>query len=293
MIKIRVPATSANLGIGFDCLGIAFDLYNTFTVEQSDSLQFENIDEKYCNENNLFVQSYRASGGTNIRVRLDGDIPVSRGLGSSASLIVGGIAAYQALHGGLTDKQMLEIATKLEGHPDNAAPALMGGLIGCLNTGEEILTKSFNVHPSYCFTVCIPDFEVSTPLARSVLPDNYPRSVAANSSACALFTMDALASGNMELLKKACVDEIHEPYRKKLIDEFEDLQAITEADTDGKLLISGSGSTCLYISKQSLSAKALDKISCLKHHWKTITVHACHGVEIWNENKQTWVSMIQ
>ncbi|MCI2154070.1 MAG: homoserine kinase [Solobacterium sp.] len=292
MIKFRVPATSANLGPGFDCLGLALNLYNTFEIEPSDELILENTEPRFANPDNLFVQAFRKAGGKNLHVRFDCDIPSSRGLGSSAAMIVGGIAAAKLLGIPLTGNQIFELSAEMEGHPDNAAPCIYGGLTACMIRSNGLyLTRKLPLSEVFHFTVLIPDFEVSTHQARSILPEAYPRSVAAGNGAHAVLLTEAFRTGDFELLKEASIDHLHEPYRKTLIPHFEEARKIAESDTDGKLLISGSGSTCLLISTKPLSETAAAEISGLPEEWKILPLQAAHeGTEYFEEG--TWKKII-
>ena len=135
MIKIRVPATSANMGPGFDTMGIALDIFNIFYAEKSDSLIIENVDEEFKNRDNLFVVAYDKTLATknlkaDVYVKFETVIPLSRGLGSSSSLVVAGVLAANHLHKlGLSMQEMLNICNEIEGHPDNVAPCLLGGFV--------------------------------------------------------------------------------------------------------------------------------------------------------------------
>lgn len=280
MIKIRVPATSANLGPGFDCLGIALGVYNTYEVSSSDTLQFEGIPEKYCNEDNMFVQAYRKAGGKgNIRVKFEYDIPISRGLGSSASLLTGGVLAAQLLNGEVDRRKAFELVSDMEGHPDNAAPSVFGGLTASMKGSSGWITRSLPFSEMLRFTVLIPDYEVLTSEARAILPESYPRSVAASNAGKAILLCEALRTGDMALLKEAATDQIHEPYRGTLIPNYETVRAIAEEDTGGVLVISGSGSTCLLISSRPLSGKAAFQIMTLPEHWAVKELPVCSGPE--------------
>lgn len=289
MLTIKTPATSANLGPGFDCLGLALNIYNSFEVELSDHNILENIEDRFNNDNNLFLQAYRkgceAIGVSDcIHAVFHCDIPVSRGLGSSASLITAGLCAASILHDdALSEDQIFALASEMEGHPDNAAPCIYGGLTACMSNHNRFISHQLPLADNWKFTVFIPDFEVSTEQARSILPDNYPRAVASQNAAHAVMMVSALASGNPFFLKEAAIDQIHEPYRKTLIHNFDDLKQISEDSTDGRLLISGSGSTCLLISTLDLSDHAIEKIQSLPHHWQIHSAKpALQGTEIWS-----------
>ncbi|MBR2577428.1 MAG: homoserine kinase [Erysipelotrichaceae bacterium] len=255
MLRFKVPATSANLGIGFDCLGVAFDLYDRFEVEKADRWQFNGFLDEYANVNNLFVKAYKKACAYKkdkvipLKVTLKAEVPSSRGLGSSSCLIIGGIYAYSALNGScLSKEEMLMIATSIEGHPDNAAPAIYGGL--CVANKDRIV--KLKVSDKWHFGLWIPDYEVKTSEARKVLKDEIERKDAVSNISASLIAVDALTHFNKENIPLIMNDTIHEPYRRKLIKNFSRLKK--EAMSKGALafIISGSGSTCLSISDRPL-----------------------------------------
>ncbi len=290
-MRIKVPATSANVGPGFDCLGIAFDIYNTFDVRLADRDILHHTETRFCNPDNLFLRAYhkacrKMEVESFVEADFNSDIPVSRGLGSSAALIVGGIVAANELNGRkLSEEDIFLLASEMEGHPDNAAPAFFGGLTACLKDGDTYLARNLSLHEDWRFTVLIPDFEVSTEEARGILPAVYPRADAASNGAHAILTCEALRTGDLSLLKAAAKDLIHEPYRRTLIHDFDIIRDIAEEDTDGVFLISGSGSTCLLISKRPLSEDAEDMIRDRKDPaWKVLAVKpAFQGCEVYEE----------
>lgn len=259
MIRIAVPATSANLGVGFDSFGLAIELYNYFEVELSDCWQFENFEERFANEENLFIVAYKLTleklGIKNqcCKVKIQSNIPVCRGLGSSASLIVGGIFAANALNGNLlSKKEVLELATILEGHPDNAAPAIYGGLCICGKANDEIIVLNKTVNDLWHIGLWIPDFELSTELARGVLPTQYSRKDVITNVSSAVLAIEALEKGESTLISTIMNDTIHEPYRQKLIKGFDEAKSYALSLGVDAFIISGSGSTCLSISKKDL-----------------------------------------
>ena len=291
MIRIKVPATSANLGPGFDCLGIALGLYNTFEVEESKELVLEGVEERFCNEDNLFVKAYRTAGGSgNIHVKFNYDIPISRGLGSSATLYTGGVLAYQLLNHCLDPQKLFKIVCDLEGHPDNAAPSVFGGLTASMRGTNGWITHSIPLNETLRFTVFIPDVEISTEEARASLPESYPRKVAAANGGKAILMSEALRCGDIDLLRQAAADQIHEPYRRKLIPNFDIVKKTVEYDTGGALVISGSGSTCLLISDHPLSDPAALKIMILPEHWSIQELPVSTGPE-YQEN-DIWQGII-
>ena len=146
---------------------------------------------------------------------------------------------------------------------------------------KHFLSHKLSIHKDWKYTALVPNVEVSTEEARSALPDHYPRTKVATAISNAILTSQALQEGNLTLLSAATHDIVHEPYRQKLIPNFEIVQQIVKKDTDGILLISGSGSTCLCIAKKELSTAARLKIASLPHHWQCLQLDiAYHGTEI-------------
>lgn len=257
MIKIKVPGTSANLGPGFDAFGLALSIYNTFSVEEKKDgkLTIRGVERKYQSDTNLVYRSmqkvfkkidYHPRG---LYIHSSVDVPISRGLGSSATCIVGGLLGANALSGNqLTIDDIFDMAVELEGHPDNVAPAIFGGLVVSLNDqGENIHIKS-TVHPCYEFYALVPDFTLSTADARRVLPKKISHNDAAHNISRATMTYLALINGSEEILKCCMRDRLHQPYRKKLIAHYE---AVTRKARDLGCLntcISGAGPTILAIN---------------------------------------------
>ena len=292
MLKIKTPASSANLGPGFDCLGLSLDLYNTFAVETSDQDILDNVEERFNNSDNLFLRAYhygmeKIGIADGIHAVFDCKIPVSRGLGSSAAMIVGGLTAASALHqDALSDNDIFQYASELEGHPDNAAPCFFGGLTASTKLSDRYLAHKLDLNEDWHFTVFIPDFEVSTEQARAILPDSYPRPVAAANGSFLLYMTEGLRTGSYALLQAGARDALHEPYRKQLISGFDEIKDITEKECRGVFLISGSGSTCLLISKMPLTMHAANQIHMLpNHHWQIKELHPANGTEIRGEEE--------
>ncbi|MGM9645925.1 MAG: homoserine kinase [Eubacteriales bacterium] len=287
-IKIKVPATSANLGSGFDCVGIAFKLYNVFEFEKTESgLSFEGCAEKYANENNLAYKAYRAvcekiGESSNVKIKFcDTGVPVSRGLGSSATLICAGAYAANALFGKkLNYSEILEICTEIEGHPDNVAPALLGSLCASVSDCGEIKSVKFPVSKKLFFTALIPDFEVSTSEARAVLPKEIQRTDAIyNMSRVALLPY-AFSSGYPDLIKAVTKDKIHEQYRKKLFKNVSDVEKICYGCGALTFNISGAGSTCLCISLEDISAELSQELAGIENEWRVVPLEVSEdGVE--------------
>lgn len=257
MIKVITPATSANLGPGFDSLGVALSLCNTFEVEKARKFEVTGGPKKFQNEDNLFIVAFKKTcikAGKIIKcsVKITTKIPVSRGLGSSASLIVAGaVAANELLGNPLSKDEIFNICAEIEGHPDNVAPCLYGGLHLAYKSDEGdyndyILHLADNVY----FTAIVPDYELSTEEARKVLPDSYSRSDVVYNLQRAVLTVKSLEYGDHFTLRKACEDKIATPYRKGLIKEFDQVLKTVRYNLGTCLTISGSGSTMLAISDQ-------------------------------------------
>lgn len=261
MVKVLTPATSANIGPGFDCLGIAYNLYNEFEVELSDKLIIEGCDLKYQNENNLFYIGFnsvkeRLNRYEKCKVIIHSNIPVSRGLGSSASLIVAGVLSANNLFGNkLFLEELFEIATKIEGHPDNIAPCMFGGFT-CAYQNEKPEYIHLNVSNSLRYTLIIPDYELSTSQSRSVLPKNYNRQDVVFNISRNVLLIKAFESGDEKLIKEALQDKIHQPYRKELIKDYDRIEKICLDNKAISMVLSGAGPTMLAISKiDNLSSK--------------------------------------
>lgn len=275
MIKITVPATSANLGPGFDTMGIALNIFNTFYVEKSDKLVIENVPEEFKNRSNLFVEAYditlaKKNRKAEVFVKFETEVPLSRGLGSSSTLVVAGVLAANYLHDlNLSTQEMLNICNDIEGHPDNVAPCLLGGFVSTVVDKNIPYSQKIDVDKKFFFTVMIPDFEVKTADARAVMPEHIKISDAVYSLSRAISLSFALKDGDEERVKVSFDDKIHEPYRRPLIPDYEKLKK--EVMNKGALafLISGSGSTCLAISTDKEFSKKI-QIRDLKANWKLL-----------------------
>lgn len=261
MIKIKVPATSANLGVGFDCLGLAVSLYSyaSFT-ENSEKLTITGCDPKYQNTDNLIYQAFVKGCQTleqdvpNVKITIENQIPISRGLGSSAFCVVAGLMGANAWFGNTLNKeQLLDLATQIEGHPDNVSPAIYGQLGASFIDHQDVQTVHFQVHPSLHFVALIPDYQVSTEQARSILPKEMSYQTAIYQIGHAVALTKAFELGDLELIKTAIIDKMHEPFRSKLIPDYPLAKKIVE-ENSGILYISGSGSTLMAITNDNHTA---------------------------------------
>ncbi len=235
MVMVKVPATSANLGPGFDVLGMALDLYNYVELEETAeglTIQVEGlgVDDIPQNADNIVYQAakrvfdladYHPPG---LSMRLINEIPVARGLGSSAAAIVGGIVAANYLAGNkLTKDQLLNLATEFEGHPDNVAPALLGGIIVSAQIDGEVFWRKIHGNSKIKTVIAIPEFTLSTKLSREVLPQKVALQDAVFNMGRVGMVIMALLEGDLRLLAKAMEDKLHQPYRSQLVPGMEEV----------------------------------------------------------------------
>ncbi len=271
-LTITVPATTANLGPGFDCLGAALNLYNhfTFSILSDSEANFlitvtgTEADRVSRDETNLLYQSflkfYQHLGQTPPKIQMEIQLGVSlaRGLGSSATAIIGGLVGANVLAGQpLSTTEILDLAIAIEGHPDNVAPALLGKCQLSVNNGEKWQIIPLDWHPNLVPVVAIPDFELSTEMARSVLPQTYSRADTIFNVAHLALLIKAIESGRGDWLQIAMEDKIHQPYRQSLIKGYESVKIAAIEAGAYNLVISGAGPTVLAITHpdQSLNVK--------------------------------------
>lgn len=258
MIKVRVPATSANMGPGFDSMGIALNLYNYFYIEETEKgLNISGCNDEFCNENNLVYKSmlrcfqavdYKIKG---LNITLDSNIPLSRGLGSSASCILGGVLAANEIAGSpLNKKDVLSLATAIEGHPDNIAPALFGELVLSIMDKDKIHYNKIKFSNDLKFCALVPDFTLSTKESRDVLPKTIPYGDAIFNVSRSSLLVSALMNGNYDLIQYACQDKLHQPYRGNLIANYTEIIEKCNGLNSLAAYLSGAGPTIMTILKQ-------------------------------------------
>lgn len=264
VVIVRAPATSANVGVGFDCLGIALDLTATFLLTPADELAIDGCEERFRGEDNLVWQSYlqacRELGcePTPLKITIFSPIPLSGGLGSSSTCVIAGVAAAQVLGCGAYDRdECLELATRIEGHPDNVAPAIMGGLVSSFIEDDDTTSTRMDIADNLRFIAVAPPYEVRTADARRVLPKEVPASTAVWQMGRCVAVVRALETGDAELLGKANHDKLHEPYRSRLIPDFEPLKKAALDAGACAFMISGSGSTMLAVTDGDELASAV------------------------------------
>ena len=231
-MRFKIPATSANLGAGFDALGLAVTLYNEFEITESDRLEIVSLDDVKVplDETNMIYQTvcniYELCGKKPplLRIAQKNNIPMTRGLGSSSSCIVAGLLAGNTF---LDEPMMLDdlvdFAARIEGHPDNTTPALLGGIVTSVFDGTRVHYVRQEVDSRLRFLAVIPDFELKTSVARGCLPETVThREAVYNLSRAALFS-SSLLTGKYENLRVAVDDALHQPYRLKLIPHAEEI----------------------------------------------------------------------
>jgi homoserine kinase len=261
-VIVKVPATTANLGPGFDCIGAALKLYNEFKFTRNErgliiQVSGTEAEKVQTDESNLLYQAflklyqYIEQTSPSVKIEIKLGVPLARGLGSSATAIVGGLVAGNVLAGSpLSDLQVMELAIAMEGHPDNVVPALLGGC--CLAatglTGWEICDITW--HRQIVPVIAIPDFELSTLEARQVLPTEVSRGDAIFNTAHFGLLLRGLATHREEWLRAALQDKLHQPYRQALIPGYDAVEAAAVAAGAYGMVISGAGPTLLALTDE-------------------------------------------
>ena len=255
MIKLRVPATTANMGPGFDVIGLALDLYNTFTFS---------MEGGDCDRHSMIYEAAKVvfdKAGASMEgffYRVDADIPIARGLGSSATCIVGGMMGANLLLGEPFDRgEILKMASDFEGHPDNVAPALLGGCVISLPADGVVYRKINNID-NFATIAAFPDFDLSTAKARAALPKSLSYADAVSNIGHMGFLIHGLETADTEALFFGLEDKIHEPYRSKLIAGYDVMKTLEESHK-GRVLISGAGPTLLFVTEKSADLDAIKK----------------------------------
>lgn len=258
MIKLRVPASSANMGAGFDTLGVALSLYNRIQIEEiSSGIEIYNAGgESFVprGENNLIYRAmkvvfdeagYVPSG---VRISQNSDIPMTRGLGSSSACIIGGMLAANIISGRrLSYDDIIHLAAVMEGHPDNVGPALFGGFCISLTDGGNTIVKSKKINPAIKFAVMIPDYFVATKKSRVALPEEIPLKDASFNILRALLFREVLVSGDMKSLRIGAEDRLHQQYRKSYVENMDSIFEKTYELGSRATYLSGSGPTILSV----------------------------------------------
>jgi homoserine kinase len=287
-VHVRVPATTANLGSGFDILGLALQLYNVFTLTSTSEtgwrVSLPAGVELPADDSNLVFQAARALfthvGMTppGLHLSLTMHIPLARGLGSSSSAIVGGLLAANQLTGNTVDRDTLRtMAVALEGHPDNVTPALMGGLTLSYTVEAQHRYLTLPFPPELTLVVAIPDFELSTAQARAVLPAQVSRADALFNCSRTALLVHALYSRQYELLATAMDDRLHQPYRAALVPGMTAAIAAGYAAGARGVALSGAGPTLLAVADTAPEAVATALQEAFAHYDVTCTTRLLHA----------------
>lgn len=250
MIKLKIPATSANLGAGFDALGLALSYYNYVNMEETDGCCITSLDgsEIPTDETNLIYHTaktlYDICGKPfkGLKIEQTNHIPMARGLGSSSACIIAGLMGANHLMGmPLSLDETVDLSAQIEGHPDNTAPALLGGIVTAVFDGKKVHWVKQEVFTTLKFIAVIPDFELKTEKARACLPSEISHKDAVyNLSRAALFSA-SLLTGKYENLRTAVDDKLHQPYRMELIPHAKDVFDIAYTNGAYAAYISGAG----------------------------------------------------
>lgn len=292
-VSVKVPATTSNIGPGFDSFGMALPIYNTVTLEETvlpgtgieinvvsedESVDELSVEHLELNENSLVYKAvellYNSIGQTpsELKITIHSNIPIARGLGSSASVIVGGLLAANELLGNPADEAaLLSIATEVEGHPDSITPAIVGGFV--ITSQEDdcsVIYKKIDWPEDWIITACIPEYELPTDISRSVIPENIPlKDAVFNAKRTAMF-VNAVTTHDENLMKLALQDRLHQPYRMKLVPGFDKIiENLKHEDDVLGCVLSGAGPSLLVISRRN----NLDRIqSIVKDTWSDINI---------------------
>lgn len=260
-LRVRVPATSANLGPGFDCLGLALELWNetefsTETSNNSISIHGEGRERLPTDERNTILKTARLlaerAGRLLPPLKLDchNNIPLSSGLGSSSAALLTGLLGGNALLGNpYSQSEILTLAAELEGHPDNVSPALLGGLVISALQDGQVLYRRIEPPPLH-ITIVLPGFHLATKKARAALPKNIPHADAVFNTSRALLVVEAFRSGDLQLLGRVMEDRLHQPYRIPLIPGARDALEVMRLAGAEAAALSGAGPSLVAFSSK-------------------------------------------
>ncbi len=271
---VRVPASTSNLGPGFDALSLALAIYLTVEVEVSDSIDRSRIvangvdsDKMPEGADNLILRVMDAVAQRRRRridpvlLHVQNEIPLARGLGSSSTAILAGISCYEIVAGdSMSEREIFDCAMEFEPHPDNLAAGLLGGLtVSATSDSGTAISSSLTVSDGITPVLVIPDFELSTQKARDVLPEGYSRRDTVFNIQRAPLMIAALTGGDWQMLSEAMRDRVHQPYRAPLIPGFE---AVLKMEADGLagIALSGAGPTVLAFARPEAAAFVGDRI---------------------------------
>ena len=279
-IKVSVPATSANIGSGFDALGLAVTLYNTVTFEESEVLDISSADGTRIprGESNLVYRSAKGlfeKVGKQIpplKITQTNPIPMARGLGSSSACIIAGLLGANRMLGDvLNTQELLTLATSIEGHPDNVAPAILGGFVTSVYDEGQVYSVKKNIDEQLAFAAFVPDFRLLTSKARAALPDMVSHKDAVYNLSRAALATAAFCDGDYSLLGVATKDSLHQKYRLPLIDGGDEMFELAQDLGALAVYISGAGPTIMAVVPRddqeffARAQEALPQSEKLKH----------------------------
>lgn len=281
-VRVQVPATTANLGPGYDVLGLALQVYNYFTLSASDRYSMAISGPRAASfgplpEDNLLVRAVQrlcqevGKELPPLSIQQEVHIPPARGMGSSSTAIVGGLMGANALLGSPLNKdQLVQLASDIEGHPDNVTPSLLGGLMLCMPEDSALREIALPIPTQLCWGVCIPNFELSTQAAREALPPHLNYRDVVTNTAYQSALVAGLCSGQLDWFKAGLRDRIHQPYRQALVPGM--AQVVAAAQEHGALgcVLSGAGPTLLAIWEQGHPSPA----EAMLQSWKKEGVEA-------------------
>ncbi|MDD3594355.1 MAG: homoserine kinase [Candidatus Gastranaerophilales bacterium] len=290
-VSVKVPATSANIGPGFDCFGIALPMYNIVTIEElvdpNAGIQINVFSDEFdigefhipTDKSNIVYRAvdllftYIGQTPHSMRINIQSNIPLAKGLGSSASVIVGGLMATNELLGSPADEDtILSIATEIEGHPDNISAAVKGGFV--LSSAESdgsVTTRKLDWPRQWKLLIGIPDYELSTSISRSVLPEKVSLSDAAFNARRAAMLVEAIHLKDAALMKLAMKDRLHQPYRMKLVPGLDEIITnLKHVDNVLGCALSGAGPSILVVCSDS---ELGDVKKIIKETWSNYSVN--------------------
>lgn len=294
-VSYKVPATTANLGPGFDSLGMALPIYNIISIEETvlpstgieinvmkdvEDAELLELNEIPQDRDNIVYKAVKmlynlvGQDASELKITIQTNIPIAKGLGSSASVIVGGLLAANELLGFPADETaLLSIATEAERHPDNVVPAILGGMVmSSMEDDGSVIYRKLDWPEDWHITVCIPDYELATNVARSVLPESYSLEDAKFNARKYAMLVHAIDTKDAELMKTSMEDRLHQPYRERLVPGFKEIkEALKHEENVLGTVISGAGPSILIISQKNDIAK-IEKI--VKETWNNLNIHS-------------------
>lgn len=274
----RVPASTTNLGPGFDVLGLALQLYSTISLEEIDAgteiqVAGVDVDKLANNENNIAYRAanvvfdkvgYKPSG---LRLVLTNGIPAIRGLGGSGTAILGGLLTANVLcEEPFSRSELLDFATEFEGHPDNVAASLLGGLVISMMNDDHVHWIQLDCDSDLQVVVAIPNFSLSTKAARGVLPQTVDFADAIHNVSRSSMLVAAIATGKLEMLSLAMADRLHQPYRTPLIPGFDDVAESAMQAGALSVALSGAGPSIAAYCTTSTNEVATQMVGAFERH---------------------------